>query len=401
VLADFPPYRAGADAHGLERSDAATAAAIAVRDGVNPVWAYHRYLPMTDEYGVDHAYAYGAPGNASEYALRAQLVQVRQYQALFEGFAGGFGTWYSAAIMWKTAGPWPALRGALYDWYLATSGGQWGAALGTGGYTPGGSTPHLQLNPANLSMVVVNRGLAAWPGAWNVTVAAWQITSGCMAWTTTWVDAIPAAAGIPPTSVSPVMYLTQRAVVQWPPGVAPNSATLLYRMQLTQTDPATGYVTVLSSTDYWQSNVAPLDTVNYAQPLPQQYDDLAAVRAAGPGAAGWAPLAANATFLSAAQRQVAVLLTLPRPAPNATAGVPIAFAVRVSLRTDAPQPAGETRVLPVLQSRSYVHIVPGETLEVVVGPEWPAAAPPPATWWVAVDGWNVATQRLTIAPAGA
>jgi hypothetical protein len=29
--------------------------------------------------------------------------------------------------MWKSQGPWPALRGALYDWYLAPTGGFYGA----------------------------------------------------------------------------------------------------------------------------------------------------------------------------------------------------------------------------------------------------------------------------------
>jgi len=304
--------------------------------------------------------------------------------------------WYSAAIMWKTASPWPALRGALYDWYLAPSGGQWGAAAGTGGYMAGGSQPHLQLNPANASIVVVNRGLAAWPGPWNVTVAAWQITSGRIAWTTTWVNAID-AGGIPPTAVVPVMDGSQRAVVQWPAGVAPNSATLLYRMQLTQTSPSTGSVTVLSSGDYWMSNLAPLDTVNYTQPLPQSFDDLAALRAAGPGTPGWADLIANASFLSPSQRQVGVTLTVSRASGDAPS--PVAFGVRVSLRTDDVPSTGDARVLPVLQSRNYVHIVPGETLEVVVGPEWWSDAPAPSSWWVLVDGWNVHARRVTIGPA--
>ena len=57
-------------------------------------------------------------------------LQFRQYQALFEGYTSGMWTWYSAVVMWKTASPWPALRGALYDSYLATTGGLWGVRAG-------------------------------------------------------------------------------------------------------------------------------------------------------------------------------------------------------------------------------------------------------------------------------
>ena len=83
---------------------------------VNPVWVFHKYLPFTDNEpmpkgpGVDHLYAYGAPANASEYALRAQLAQYRQYHALFEGFQEFMFVYYGAVIMWKTNSPWPALR---------------------------------------------------------------------------------------------------------------------------------------------------------------------------------------------------------------------------------------------------------------------------------------------------
>jgi hypothetical protein len=34
--------------------------------------------------------------------------------------------WYTAVIMWKSQSPWPALRGGLYDWYLAQTGGFYG-----------------------------------------------------------------------------------------------------------------------------------------------------------------------------------------------------------------------------------------------------------------------------------
>ena len=78
---------------------------------------------MTDGTGYDHLYDL-APGgfgfaNASEYSRAAGLVQWAQYAALFEGYQEHLFAYTSGVIMWKSAGPWPAFRGALYDWHVA------------------------------------------------------------------------------------------------------------------------------------------------------------------------------------------------------------------------------------------------------------------------------------------
>jgi hypothetical protein len=59
--------------------------------------------------------------------VRAQLAQYTQYRSLFESYKRKMFEWYSAVIVWKSQGPWPALRGGLYDWYLAPTGGFYGA----------------------------------------------------------------------------------------------------------------------------------------------------------------------------------------------------------------------------------------------------------------------------------
>jgi hypothetical protein len=120
--------------------------------------------------------SYGKPANTSEYAWRAQLAQFAQYRSLFEGYAGHMWAWYSAVIMWKSAAPWPSFRGALYDAYLAANGGLWGVRAATGG--PGPAGLHLQLNPANATLAVVNRGVATAQGPFGATVAAWDVATG-------------------------------------------------------------------------------------------------------------------------------------------------------------------------------------------------------------------------------
>ena len=60
---------------------------------------YHAFEPFTDSGGVDHVYAYGSPNSTFEYAFRAQLAAVRQYQAIYEGFAEFMWQFYSAIIL--------------------------------------------------------------------------------------------------------------------------------------------------------------------------------------------------------------------------------------------------------------------------------------------------------------
>ena len=66
------------------------------------------------------------PANVSEYALAGSIIQMQQYQCLFEGFQQYMWQYYTAVLMWKSQSPWPVLRGAFYDNYLAMTGGYWG-----------------------------------------------------------------------------------------------------------------------------------------------------------------------------------------------------------------------------------------------------------------------------------
>ena len=48
-------------------------------------------------------------------------------------------TRYSGMLIWKTQNPWAGLRGQLYDWLLAQTGGLYGARAAC-------ETLHVQLN---------------------------------------------------------------------------------------------------------------------------------------------------------------------------------------------------------------------------------------------------------------
>ena len=136
-------------------------------------WAYYKYLPFTesnsswvpeDQAGVDHICAFLFPpmrndtttprrmDSIEDYSWAAQLAQYFQYKAMMEGYSHRMWEWYSAVFLWKCSSPAPTFRGALYDWFLATNGGYWGARAGLAA----GSPVRVILNLRDLTVHVVN-----------------------------------------------------------------------------------------------------------------------------------------------------------------------------------------------------------------------------------------------------
>lgn len=60
-------------------------------------------------------------------------------RALLEGWASFMWRRFSGVLIWKTQNPWSGLRGQLYDWLLAPTGGYYGAMLAC-------EPVHVQLN---------------------------------------------------------------------------------------------------------------------------------------------------------------------------------------------------------------------------------------------------------------
>lgn len=67
------------------------------------------------------------PNSVRSFADRAQLIQKRQVQFLFESFLRHMWVYYTAVLYWKSQSPWPVLRGALYAYDLMPTGGYYGA----------------------------------------------------------------------------------------------------------------------------------------------------------------------------------------------------------------------------------------------------------------------------------
>jgi len=322
-------------------------------DEVGAAWMFHKYEPMLttvqndttlDPFVYDHVYAYGPFGGVDAWAMAANMAQYQQYQALFEGFAGKAFIWYGAVIMWKSQSPWPALRGALYDSFLATTGGFWGTRRATSngltftdqlalwqqdaapGFKANGTLPrppasaffgepgpaafqaidqsplewpreaparpnlHVQVSPKSLTCAVVNRGQHEYPpqlsssGPSTFTVwATWRFLNGSAAADPTFRSVGGEAAGrFAPTTAT----ACDGGAFVWPA----SGQTLLLEVALVQVSPAGGEGVVVSRNGYWLSGtsanpdaVAGRANIGSARPAEApSYADIGQLRS-GPG----------------------------------------------------------------------------------------------------------------------
>ncbi len=113
---------------------------------VDSVWHYHNYTGVGYEH---HILPYGAPTDAKDFAMKAQLVNYDQYRALMEGFSSHMWDWYTGTIIWKTQNPWTSMRGQMYDYYLDPNACLYGLR--------NGSEPlHIMYDPVDSMVMVAN-----------------------------------------------------------------------------------------------------------------------------------------------------------------------------------------------------------------------------------------------------
>jgi hypothetical protein len=135
--------------------------------------------------------------------------------------------YYSAVIYWKSASPWPTLRGALYDWLLQPTGGYWGARAALRG------SIHVQLNFKTFVPVVVSRCphepdggcAAAAAGPVEVHTRLYDLATGQQVASQRFT--VPGEAPL-----SADAAVTLREAMLWPAAATAAHRTLLVRMQL-------------------------------------------------------------------------------------------------------------------------------------------------------------------------
>ncbi len=122
-----------------------------VKFPLNNTWGYHDACEGNGKYSLyDEAIRrrYGEPKDLEDYVKKAQVINAESYRAIFESVSQAM-EGVAGVILWKTNPAWPSVIWQLYDWYLCPHAGYY--------YTKNACEPlHVQLNPDDLSVVVVN-----------------------------------------------------------------------------------------------------------------------------------------------------------------------------------------------------------------------------------------------------
>eukprot|EP01046_Picozoa_sp_COSAG06_P033185 COSAG06_NODE_3368_length_5441_cov_41.285286_7_plen_540_part_00 len=395
VVHDFPKH--GADPEGHV-------------NGTHPVWAYHKYITTTEKDKTkkpgtpgkyDHIYLYGPPADTPSYCKRGQLVQYVQYKALFEGYmehmfaeptrtATGIQYGYSAVIVWKSQSPWPALRGALYDSYLATTGGFWGvrAAL---------QPLHVQLNLHTMSLTVINMGAAA-SSALVVRVRAYAVPSG---------QELALPERLASVAVAPLDAVARRQLllhhVPWPE-TASADGMVLYRLEL--------FDAAVDS----EGTAAPLDSNSYWRSHPdahQDYSVLAASEHSAGGSEHATTVALTATPVPGGEApplgrelEVEYALTLTNLGKSMAVGcflevsnMTATAAAAAYQKNDGEQSVpAEARLLPAWFDKNILSLLPGEKVTVQLRLSQAAMQVGSHMHGVTLSGWNIKSTSAMLPP---
>jgi len=337
------------------------------------MWTWHSFESFGDNFDGDAIYALAPNGNKTSpetwglegYSAAAAVVQVLQLQALFEAYADRMFMPRSGVLYWKSAGSWPALRGALYDYYLAPCGGYFGAMHAL-------ETIHVQLSrrpsdTGGASIAVVNRGgLDLAGGSFIASVSAIDLITGEI-------------VGYQVTS--PLSYLPSQSVIHipdsaliWPP-LAPTSVALLWRVQL-----FTFNQTIISTSEYIMST---LD--NDPKTSPQNFTALAVARVSK------TPLIISALCTSSPSGGVVAQV-------NLSIATGVALFLRCDLHDEATRFVSETgsvddRVLPTYPNSGFFALLSDEEKQLSLSA--PRALWPSTTLAVECEGWNVDTTRVS------
>ncbi|KAK3269096.1 hypothetical protein CYMTET_22440 [Cymbomonas tetramitiformis] len=307
-----------------------------------PLFEYHMHIPFTDDSEHDHVYAYGAPGSLAEYCLQAQLAQFQQFKTLFEGYQDAMWHWYTAVIFWKTQSPWPTFRGAMYDPWLATTGGFWGVRSAVR------SPVHVQLNLKTLAFTVVNKGSKALTNL-QVEAAVYNMSGA---------EACPTIIGeLLRSDPSSSSALTSEKLT-WPKQAG--ESAMLVRLTL-----RTAHSAIIAQNEYWLSN--PSQPQNYRA-------SFGALRHAEPLV--HLQCSCKRTSGSIGEFIVEIIHVGHHV---------VAAAVQLSLEHPIKDIGGDVRVLPSWYSDQYFWLLPGEQKQITIE----GGADIDRDLVVRVDGWNI------------
>lgn len=362
---------------------------------VDQEWNYLRWLPFTEEAsGLDRICQFQYPpvnnltidarmDSIEDYGWAAQFVQYIQYNALVQGYSHRIFDWHSAFYIWKTSSPSPTLRGSLYDWYLSTNGGYWGAHAGLSG----GSPFRLIFNRRDWKLHVVN----TLPKEFVGTSIRW--TAHSLNGTRVGSDTIPIPDKLNDNHVAHLEY--KLPWIQSKQTFMPELQNiLLYRMEVFYPDEKDSAINNARN-DYYLTDPS---VGSHSQ---SRYAMLGAFRKVVPRVR--LEVACNASVGS-----MDIECTIVHSQKDT-----VAIMTRFTLVLDPAEPDGsDNRILPSFYSRNYITLLPGESSNVIIK----TTNEHKKTWMclpdgyigvgtskrggfflmVAIDGWNVENKTFLI-----
>ena len=343
---------------------------------VSELWNWHSYESFGTDVGGDAIFELAPPNtntstwNIREYTAAAGIVQVLQLRALFEGYADRMLMPRSGVLYWKSAGSWPALRGALYDWYLSPAGGYFGAKHAL-------ETIHVQLSrrPSDLggaSVAIINRGgNDLLDGSYSVSISAIDLVSGQ-------VIGYQITSSISNINAQSVTHI-QDSYLIWPP-IAPLSTALLWRLEL-----LTSNQTRLSRSEYILSNLN-----NDPKLYSQNMTSFALARTN--------PLLLNVSASCSSSDSTRGVFAKVSVSIDSSIKKGLALFIHCFIIDPAHGIVSETgsidnRVLPIFPDDGFISILLGEEKNINIYA--PRAVYPSTTLSVQCEGWNVMTITTT------
>lgn len=328
----------------------------------HPVWHWHNYEPFEDTMDkVNHLERLGHPKTIQEYSMYAQIAQYFQYQSMYEGFQHHAFEWYSAIVFWKSQSPWPALRGAFYDYYLDTTGGFWGV------HAAAAERAHIQLNQLDRTLAVISRHFEDLPNASGV-YSYYDMTTGQQLGSTQYCRR--------PHKILANAVTDLGCKVEWPRA---EKGILLLRLRLV----ATGKVH--STNQYWLAppSTDPGDGVEeQAWARWRQWKK----GAQNVNVSVSAFVQAAHSVSSTKAETVVANITLHVPPTKSGPG---ALMIRLGLVHLGKTGAVDRRVLPAWFSRNFVSVLPGERVQVSVEFLESAQIESAIGYGVRVDGYRL------------
>ena len=353
-------------------------------------WVYFKYLPFTeqDDNGIDHICQFQYPptnatsnsmASIDDYTSAAQLAQYFQYKSLFEGYLQQIEQ-HTAVFIWKSSSPAPTFRGALYDWFLETNGGYWGARLGLGG----GNSKQIRiiLNLQDWSVHIVNVALSTIT-ANSVKWSAYSLPDGQM------IDSGKIEIINKRLAGNSVAHLQEQI-----PWIEYNQSSLsyhlniqnvlLYRFELSYSTQASDDAewVAKSTNSYFLTNPIRTEMIDRQS----RFSLFGAIRRLLP------KVKIHASCSSAFNSKVDCLLT--------NTDDMVAIMIKLSIYSDPPHnDSDDNRVLPAFFSNSYITLLPSESVHVDVSVGNTSvlcsnrslvfAKSPRSKVMFSLDGWNV------------